>query len=36
MNPAEETRYITAYARIIGMKEAVVTEYAQRKVYPPW
>ena len=31
MNPAEETRYITAYARIIGVQEAVVTEYAQRK-----
>jgi len=31
MNPAEETRYIAAYARIIGVQEAVVTEYAQRK-----
>ena len=31
MNPAEETRYIAAYARIIGVQEAVATEYAQRK-----
>ena len=31
MNQAEENRYITAYARIIGVQEARVTEYAQRK-----
>ena len=31
MNPADETRYIAAYARIIGVQEAVATEYAQRK-----
>jgi len=31
MNQAEETRYIAAYARIIGVQEAIVTEYAQRK-----
>ena len=31
MNPAEDTRNIAAYARIIGVQEAVVTEYAQRK-----
>ncbi|MDI9529042.1 MAG: hypothetical protein QM233_03835 [Candidatus Cloacimonadota bacterium] len=31
MNQAEESRYITAYARIIGVQEARVTEYAQRK-----
>ena len=31
MNPAEETRYIAAYARIIGVQEEVATEYAQRK-----
>ncbi len=31
MNQAEENRYIAAYARIIGVQEAIVTEYAQRK-----
>jgi antirestriction protein ArdC len=31
MNPTEETRYIAAYARIIGVQEEVATEYAQRK-----
>ena len=31
MNPAEETRYIAAYARIIGVQEAIASEYAQRK-----
>jgi len=31
MNPAEETRYIAAYARIIGVQEAVASEYAHRK-----
>lgn len=31
MNQAEESRYITAYARIIGVQEATVTVYAQRK-----
>jgi DNA repair protein RadC/antirestriction protein ArdC len=31
MNPAEESRYIAAFARIIGVQEAVATEYAQRK-----
>jgi DNA repair protein RadC/antirestriction protein ArdC len=31
MNQAEETRYIAAYARIIGVQEAVAIEYAERK-----
>lgn len=31
MNQAEENRYIAAYAHIIGVQEAVVTEYAERK-----
>jgi DNA repair protein RadC/antirestriction protein ArdC len=31
MNPSEETRYIAAYASIIGVQEAVASEYAQRK-----
>lgn len=31
MNALEENRYIAAYARIIGVQEAVATEYAQRK-----
>lgn len=31
MNALEENRYIAAYARIIGVQEAVASEYAQRK-----
>ena len=31
MTPLDEVRYIQAYARIIGVKEDAVIEYAQKK-----
>ena len=36
MTPLDEVRYIQAYARIIGVKEDAVIEYAQKKGMARW